>query len=173
IVVERQKIKQRCVLKQESHLAAHARKLIAFESGDILAINPNVPGIGLNQGDDKLQRHAFTGSAPADNADRLAWRDGQVNITERFCDVIERDGVVFPGTHRALPGNMKKMILTKSTSATMTSSDDMTTLFVAALRTPSAPSFVVYPKKHETVAMMNPKTAVFRVGGIKLAHSRP
>ena len=84
IVVERQKIKQCGVLEQESHLAAHARKLFAFELGDILAINPNVPGIGLNQGDDELQRDALTGSAPADNADRLPWRDGQVNVLEHL-----------------------------------------------------------------------------------------
>jgi hypothetical protein len=64
------------------------------------------------------------------------------------------------------------MHLIKITSARMMSNDDTTTLFVAAFPTPCAPSFVVYPKKEETVPIMNPKTAVLRVGGMKLDHSR-
>jgi len=39
-----------------------------------------MPGIRLDQGDDELQRNALAGSAPADNADRLPRRDGQVNV---------------------------------------------------------------------------------------------
>jgi hypothetical protein len=51
----------------------------------------------------------------------------------------------------------------------MISREDTTTLFVAAFPTPLAPSLVVYPKNAETVPMMNPKTAVLTVGGIKFS----
>jgi hypothetical protein len=54
----------------------------------------------------------------------------------------------------------------------MISNEETTTLLVAAFPTPAAPSFVVYPKKAETVPIMNPKTAVFTVGGIKFVQSK-
>jgi hypothetical protein len=59
---------------------------------------------------------------------------------------------------------MKKMNLIKRTSIRIISNDDATTLLVAARPTPAAPSFVLYPRKEETVPMMNPKTAVLSVG---------
>jgi hypothetical protein len=63
------------------------------------------------------------------------------------------------------------MNLTRITSDKMISSEETTTEFVAALPTPCAPSFVVYPKKHDVVPIRKPKTAVLNVGGIKFDQS--
>ena len=50
----------------------------------------------------------------------------------------------------------------------MISREEITTTSVAARPTPFAPSFVLYPRNEEIVPIVNPKTAVFRVGAIEV-----
>src|SRR5271170_3122352 len=85
--------------------------------------------------------------------------------------MVEDDDRVSSVDHTALSGKIRKMHFTKMTSAKMIRREETTTLLVAARPTPSAPSFVVYPKNDDTVPIMKPNTAVFTVGGTKLDHS--
>src|SRR4030095_14741157 len=59
------------------------------------------------------------------------------------------------------------MILTSTTFARMRRIDALTTLFVEARPTPSVPPVVLTPRYDATEAMMNPKTIVLAVAGIR------
>ena len=70
-----------------------------------------------------------------------------------------------PGPSLATSGNRKKISRTSTTLAAMSSTDDITTLRVAARPTPSVPPVVLRPWYAPAVAMMNPKTLVLSVDG--------
>ena len=124
----------------------------------------------------KFQSHALAGATTADDAKSFAVADLEGHLAQnllcakRFRNLAECHSPGF-ASHRALSGkmkNMKNMNLIRRTSSRMISSEEITTLRVAARPTPWAPSFVVYPRKQETVPMTKPNTAVFRVGAQKL-----
>src|SRR5204863_4508864 len=60
---------------------------------------------------------------------------------------------------------------TNTTSARITNKDESTTELVADLPTPSVPPRVRMPWKQATIPIMNPKTAVLKIGGMKSLNS--
>ena len=67
-----------------------------------------------------------------------------VQVAERLGHALERDGRRRRARHWT-SGKRKKMSRTSTTLTTMSSTDDMTTLCVAARPTPSVPPVVVRP----------------------------
>ena len=116
---------------------------------DLILLDPNLSLVRLNERDNELQSYALTGSTAPKNAKRFSRayvkRDIVQNLlrAERLRHVIESHCRASVIDHKALPGNMKKMNLIKNTSTRIISSEETTTLVVAARPTPCAPSFVV------------------------------
>ena len=63
------------------------------------------------------------------------------------------------------------MIRTRITLATISRIDAVTTLRVDACPTPSVPREVLMPRYEATTAMMNPKTVVLSVDGMRSENS--
>src|SRR5713226_413444 len=135
----------RCVLEEKAHLAAHLRETARFETRNVVAVDPDASAVGLQQSDEEFERNALARAASAQNAQGLPGGNLERHVPQHlmrskcFEDLVEYDSRSRMFAHSALSGNAKKMHLTRTTSARMTSSDDTTTLLVAARPTPAAP----------------------------------
>src|SRR5580658_3164744 len=63
VAADRERIVERCVLKQETHLLSDLSHPVERQSGYVLAMNANGSQIGFFQADDKPQQYALSRAA--------------------------------------------------------------------------------------------------------------
>src|SRR6266702_4287282 len=149
VFVEGQGIKESCILKQVSHLFANKRQTFLAHTDNVVLINPDLSGVGAHESHDQFEGDALTSTAATEQTQGLTLIDVERHVIqyalwpERFHHTLKlhRDGLGL--AHMAVSGKRKKMHLISTTSATMISREDKTTLLVAASPTPCAPLSVV------------------------------
>ena len=113
VVEDRQAVEQRGHLEQEPEPEPHLHQLLAVELGDVAAVELDAALGRVQQADDQLEHHRLAAAALADDADRLAAADRQVDVAqdrlvaEAHAHAAQRDQVVvaWPPSGSLSPGS--------------------------------------------------------------------
>ncbi len=84
VFLDRHRIEERAALKENADLAPNCGKLPLAQSDDVLAIDPDFARVGPHQADQIFQQDALAAAAAADDHERLAGRDAQVDPAQNF-----------------------------------------------------------------------------------------
>src|SRR5205807_9521158 len=84
VFLHRHRVKKRAALKKDAYLESDRRQLPLAEADDVFAVDPDLAGIGLHQSDEMFQEHALATAAPANDHQRLAPRDLQIDAAKNF-----------------------------------------------------------------------------------------
>ena len=82
VVKDRQAVEKRRHLKQKPESQPHLDQRLAVQIGQIAAVEPDAPLGGPQQADDQLEHHCLAAAALADDAQRLAAMDRQIDVAE-------------------------------------------------------------------------------------------
>src|SRR5262249_49618765 len=75
---------QRRALEQHAEALAHAVQLVLVQARDVLSVHLDVPFVGPHQADDVLQEHALPRAAAAQDHERAARGDVEVEAVEHL-----------------------------------------------------------------------------------------
>ena len=73
---------QRAVLEEHAELAADAVEVLLAHADDLLAVDPDLTGVGAQQPDDVLQQHRLAGARRAQDGGDLALRHVEGDVLE-------------------------------------------------------------------------------------------
>src|ERR1700734_2227629 len=94
-----ERIVERRVLKQKTHLLSDFAQLIESQAGDILAMNTNQSRVRLLQTDNQPEQYALTSSATAEHGECLATVHAEAySVQDRL--ISERLAQAFDGDDR-------------------------------------------------------------------------
>ncbi len=77
VFADGERIEKRAVLEEHAGFLAQRHQLLLVHLGEVLVAEPNLPRIGLHEGDDVLEQHAFAAAAAAD--DDHAFRPARIS----------------------------------------------------------------------------------------------
>ena len=106
VLLDGQRIVERGVLKQKTHLLPDLAELVEAQTGDVLTVDANRSRVRLLQADDEPQQYAFAGTTASQHRQRLAAAYGQADpvqnllISEGLVQVFDCNrgsSAVFPG----------------------------------------------------------------------------
>ena len=109
VIVDRQAVEQRGHLKQEPEPQPELDKLLAAQPVDVRAVEPDASLGGMQQADDQLEHDGLAAAALADDANRLAPVDGQVDTAkhalraEPHGQIAELDQILAPVSNESGP----------------------------------------------------------------------
>src|SRR6185295_18139018 len=145
--------------KQKAHRSTDGGQIAPGDGRNVAAFDEYASRVRGHQSDDVFQRDALTHAAPSEQTERGACRDIERHIVEHRAPVERLRHAIEPygGLAHAVVGKRKSVSFTSTTSVTMMTIDDSTTLLVEARPTPRVPWDVVKPKYDATVPMTRPK----------------
>jgi hypothetical protein len=142
IVSQRERVEQSGALKEKGHMAPHARQIFLAEMSDILRIDVNSAAVRLDEANHQLEGDALASATATQDAERFTCIDFERYVVKNF-SVSKRPEYVFEFNRGRIAYKASLGMRKK----------------------------MAFTKKPDTVPMMKPKTLVFSVGGMKLAHS--
>src|ERR1043166_1062508 len=129
-------------LEEHAKFVADAEELALVAVADVFAIDQNRAGIRLQQADEMFEEDAFAAAAAADDHDRLAFVDPQVDPSQDFLGAKSLEQFAHldhDGQNTRFRNKVRKKLLIRIAI------EENTTASVVARPTPSAPSRQVMP----------------------------
>src|SRR5260221_5577829 len=82
VLPDRQRVEEGAALEQHAEFAHQLLALAGREVGDLLAVDRDRAGIGLDEAEDAFQHHRLAGAGAADDDDALAHADVEIDAVE-------------------------------------------------------------------------------------------